>query len=187
MGEGVKLALTGLAGVYRAESTTIADHRGALTRLYCEEELGPALGDRRIVQINHTRTRSTGAVRGMHYQVAPHGETKVVRCTRGSIYDVVLDLRPESPTFKHWIALILSAENRKTVYVPEGCAHGFQTLEPDSELLYLHTAFYTPASEGGISCRDPRLDIRWPLPVIDLSTRDANHPAISRDFAGITV
>lgn len=187
MDQGVKLTPTDLAGVYRAESATIADHRGALTRLYCEQELGPALGTRRIVQINHTRTRTVGAVRGMHLQYPPHAEMKFVRCLKGRVWDVVVDLRAGSPTFLKWHAEELSSESGRMMIIPEGCAHGFQTLAPDSELLYLHTASYNPASEGGFSCHDPRLKILWPLQVIDLSARDASHPQIGPEFAGIAI
>lgn len=185
MGHAVKLTATPLAGVFLAESSAMADHRGALTRLYCEQELALALGARRIVQINHTSTHAVGAVRGMHLQYPPHAEMKFVRCLKGRVWDVAVDLRAGSPTFLKWHAMELSPENVRMMIIPEGCAHGFQVLEVDSELLYLHTASYTPESEGGYSCHDSMFDIRWPLPVMDLSTRDASHPAIAPDFAGI--
>lgn len=186
MGPTVKLRATPLAGVYLAETSAIADHRGALTRLYCEHALAPALGTRRIVQINHTHTYSVGAVRGMHLQYPPHAEMKFVRCLKGRVWDVAVDLRAGSPTFLKWHAEELSPENGRMMIIPEGCAHGFQVLEADSELLYLHTAFYTPGSEGGFSCHDSMLDIRWPLPVTDLSARDASHLPIANDFPGIS-
>lgn len=181
----MKLTATPLAGVYLAESSAIADHRGALTRLYCEHELAPALGARHIVQINHTCTHAVGAVRGMHLQYPPLAEMKLVRCLKGRVWDVAADLRARSPTFLKWHAEELSPENGRMMIIPEGCAHGFQVLEADSELLYLHTAFYTPRSEGGFSCHDSMLDIRWPLPVTDLSARDASHLSIAPDFLGI--
>ena len=181
----MKLVPTALAGVCVAESAAVADSRGSLTRLFCEAELAPALEGRHIVQINHTCTRGVGAVRGMHLQYPPHAEMKFVRCVKGRVWDVAVDLRAASPTFLKWHAQELSAENRRMMIIGQGCAHGFQVLEPDSELLYLHTAFFTPASEAGFSCLDARLDIRWPLPVTDLSARDTSHPPIAAYFAGI--
>ncbi|MDB5858951.1 MAG: dTDP-4-dehydrorhamnose 3,5-epimerase [Ramlibacter sp.] len=183
---GVKLRATALAGVYVAEEPhSVADHRGFLRRLYSESELAPALGERRIAQINHTCTRKTGAVRGLHLQRPPHAETKFIRCLQGRVWDVAVDLRSGSPTFLQWHAEELSPANGRMLIIPEGCAHGFQALEPESELLYLHTASYAPAAEAGFSCTDARLAIRWPLPVVDLSARDAAHPPIGADFTGI--
>ena len=182
----MNLVPTALEGVYVAETSIVADDRGSLARLFCAAELAPALGDRRIVQINHTCTRRAGAVRGMHMQNPPHGEMKFVRCLKGRVWDVAVDLRAGSRSFLKWHAQELSADNRQMMIIAEGCAHGFQALEPDSELLYLHTAVYTPASETGFSCHDTRLDIRWPLPVIDLSVRDTNHPPIGADFQGVS-
>lgn len=161
------------------------DHRGLFARLFCQNELASVLGSRQIVQINLSRTLETGAVRGLHFQRAPHAEMKLVRCLRGRVFDVVLDLRPDSPTYLRWHAEELSGDNLKMMVVPEGCAHGFQVLEPASELLYLHTAFYTPDAEGGVRYDDPRLGIEWPLPVTDLSERDRSYPLISSDFTGI--
>ena len=183
----MKLSATPLSGLYVAEFTAVSDHRGSLARLYCERELSSALEGRRIVQINHTCTHDVGAVRGMHWQYPPQAEMKFVRCLKGRVWDVAVDLRAQSPTFLKWHAEELSPENGRMMVIPEGYAHGFQTLEPDSELLYLHTAFYTPTSEGGFSCLDERLDIRWPWPVTDLSARDASHPLIDPYFLGITL
>jgi dTDP-4-dehydrorhamnose 3,5-epimerase len=182
----MKLTATPLAGVYLAVSATVSDHRGSLTRLYCAGELASALGNRAIVQINQTCTRGLGVIRGMHLQYPPHAEMKLIRCLKGRVWDVAVDLRAGSPTLLKWHAEELTPENGRMLIIPEGCAHGFQTLQANSELLYMHTAAYKPASEGGFSCHDPRLDIRWPLPVMDLSARDANHAAIGSDFAGIT-
>lgn len=182
----MKVNATSIIGLYLAETTTITDHRGELTRLYCERDLVSALGARRIVQINHTRTSAVGAVRGMHLQSPPFAEMKFVRCLKGRVWDVAVDLRSGSSTFLKWHAEELSPENARMMIIPEGFAHGFQALERDSELLYLHTAAYTPAAERGFSCQDRALAIAWPLPVIDLSSRDASHPAIASDFRGIT-
>ncbi|MBI3898540.1 MAG: dTDP-4-dehydrorhamnose 3,5-epimerase [Gammaproteobacteria bacterium] len=181
----MKILHTALPGVLVVEAVPIADDRGAFTRLYCERELASIIGDRRIVQINHSRTAKIGAVRGMHYQHPPHAEMKLVRCLKGRVWDVAVDLRAGSPTFLQWHAEELAPGNARMMVIPEGCAHGFQVLEPDSELLYLHTAFYTPEAEDGVSCNDLRLGITWPLPVADLSRRDSNHPALTPSYPGI--
>lgn len=178
---------TALQGVLIIETTPCVDHRGAFTRLYCEHELAAVMGDRRIVQINHSRTRAVGAVRGMHFQHLPRAEMKLVRCLRGRVWDVAVDLRAGSSTLLQWHAVELSADNACMIVISPGYAHGFQVLEENSELLYLHTDFYTPEAEGGVSCMDPRLSITWPLPVVDLSRRDSSHPPIVADFAGFTV
>jgi dTDP-4-dehydrorhamnose 3,5-epimerase len=138
-----------------------------------------------IAQINHTITRKKGAVRGLHFQHPPHAETKVVSCLRGEIFDVAVDLRSGSPTFLQWHGEILSAGNRKSMLIPEGYAHGFQALTEDCELIYLHTAAYHPEAEGALNVADPRLNIAWPLPFVDLSDRDRSHPLIDKIFHGI--
>jgi dTDP-4-dehydrorhamnose 3,5-epimerase len=181
----MKIHPTRLAGVAVVETSPKYDHRGAFARLYCEDELSAIVGRRRIVQINQSRTHLAGAVRGMHYQHSPHAEMKLVRCLRGRVWDVAVDLRAGSPTFLQWHAEELSADNALMLAIPEGCAHGFQSLETDSELLYLHTAFYTPGAEGGLHCTDPRLNISWPLPVADLSERDRAHPFLTADYSGV--
>lgn len=183
----MKILTTSLDGLTVVESTPLADHRGAFTRLFCERELAPILCGRRIMQVNHSCTLVVGAVRGLHFQYPPHAEMKLVHCLKGRVWDVVVDLRAGSSTFLRWHAEELSDANNKMMVIPEGCAHGFQVQEPDSELLYLHTAFYEPYAEGGLLCTDPRLSITWPLPVQDLSHRDTNHPLLTTDFLGITV
>jgi dTDP-4-dehydrorhamnose 3,5-epimerase len=137
------------------------------------------------VQINHSRTTATGAVRGLHYQCPPHAEMKLVRCLRGAVWDVAVDLRWNSPTFLRWHAEELTQTNTRMMVIPEGFAHGFQVLKPESELLYLHTSFYTAGAEGGLRHDDPILKISWPLSVTDLSPRDASHPLIDPNFSGI--
>jgi dTDP-4-dehydrorhamnose 3,5-epimerase len=181
----VKIAQTALPGVVVVETTPFADHRGAFARLYCERELAPVIDGRRIAQINHSRTTTPGAVRGLHFQYPPHAEMKLARCIRGRVWDVAVDLRAGSRTFLHWHGEELTPDNARMLVIPEGCAHGFQVLEPDSELLYLCTAFYAPEAEGGIYCNDPRLGIAWPLPVVGLSQRDSSFPPIAQDFSGI--
>lgn len=182
----MNITRTAIDGVVVVEVTPFADARGAFTRLYCERELAEVIGMRRIVQINHSRTHAVGAVRGLHFQRAPHAEMKLVRCLKGKVWDIAVDLRAGSPTFRAWHAEELDAERARMLVIPEGCAHGFQVLAPESELLYLHTAFYTPASEGGVRHDDPRLAIRWPLATTDISPRDTTHPLLAADFHGLS-
>ncbi len=164
----------------------LGDDRGYLERLFCTEELHAVLSGKTIAQINHTLTASQGTVRGMHFQHPPHAETKFVSCLRGEVFDVALDLRNDSPTFLRWHAEILSADNHRSLVIPEGFAHGFQTLSDNCEMLYFHTAPHNPEAEGGLNVNDPRLGITWPLPVTGLSPRDAGHPPVKGDFAGVT-
>ena len=176
---------TPIAGVKVLQSDAFRDERGAFARLFCARELQSVFGARTIVQVNHSTTRHVGAVRGMHFQHAPHAETKIVRCLRGRVLDVAVDLRRGSPTLMKWTSCELSPESRRAFLIPEGCAHGFQVLEPDSELLYLHTAYYAREAEGGVRHDDPRLAIAWPLEPVDLSERDRSHPLLPADFDGI--
>lgn len=163
----------------------IEDSRGFLSRFYCVDEFAEMGVGKSIVQINHTLTRQQGAVRGLHFQYAPHSEIKLVSCLKGEIFDVAVDLRRNSPTFLQWHGEVLSAKNRHSLLIPEGFAHGFQTLTPDCELLYLHTERYHPASEGALSVLDPLLAITWQLPITELSERDRQHPYIDQNFQGI--
>lgn len=181
----MKLIATPLPGVFEAEATPIVDHRGQFTRLFCLSSLSAAHANRPIVQINHSMTRTVGAIRGLHYQRAPKAEAKWVRCLRGRVWDVAVDMRCGSPTFLSWHVVELDAKRMNAVFIPEGCAHGFQVLETDSELLYLHTAPYTPGLEGGARWDDPRLSISWPLPATDISDRDKSHTPIEETFEGI--
>lgn len=181
----MKWAGTGIEGLLVAQSPVHGDARGAFTRLFCEHSLQSVLGNRHIVQINHSRTTIVGTVRGLHFQYAPHAEMKLVRCLRGRVWDVAVDLRRGSPTVLRWHAEELSPDNCRMMVIPEGFAHGFQVLEPDSELLYLHTAAYTPGAEGGLAHDDPALRIAWPLPVVGLSERDQRHSWLPDTFEGM--
>jgi dTDP-4-dehydrorhamnose 3,5-epimerase len=176
---------TPLSGVVLVQRKILADQRGFLSRFYCADEFREISVDKPIAQINHTLTRQKGAVRGLHFQYPPYSETKLVSCLKGEILDIAVDLRPSSPTFLHWHGEILSGENRKSLLIPEGFAHGFQALTEDCELIYLHTAAYQPGAEGALNVRDPKLNITWPLPFTDISERDNNHPFIGPDFQGI--
>ncbi len=183
----MKIHPTPVNGLKVVEALPHIDPRGAFARLYCESELMEVIGQRRILQINHSHTAQVGAVRGFHYQKLPHAEMKLVRCLKGRVWDVAIDLRSKSPTFLQWHAEELSPYNTRMMVIPEGFAHGFQVLEAESELLYLHTAFYTPTAEGGLRYDDPRLGIIWPLAIAELSERDANHAYLDSDFQGIVL
>lgn len=178
---------TPLSGLVLVQRKAIEDDRGFLSRFYCAEEYRAAGLNKTVAQINHTLTRKKGAVRGLHFQYPPHAETKLVSCLRGEILDVAVDLRPTSPTFLHWHGEVLSSTNRKSLLIPEGFAHGFQTLTEDCELIYLHTEFYRPEAEGALNVSDPRLAIAWPLPIVDLSARDRNHSFIDENFQGVVL
>lgn len=183
----MNLVDTSIAGAWIIESTAFQDNRGAFSRLFCSRELQEIVGPRSIVQINHSMTHSVGAVRGLHFQNPPHAEMKIVRCLKGRVFDVAVDLRHGSPSFLKWTAVELTPENHLALVIPEGCAHGFQVLEEDSELLYLHTAFYTPNVEGAVRFDDPRIGVNWPLAPTDLSTRDLSHPLLKENFKGIVL
>lgn len=183
----MKVLDTPLAGLTVVESTASHDRRGAFSRLFCSRELHEVLGGRQIAQINQSQTTRVGALRGMHFQYPPHAEMKMLRCLRGRVWDVAVDIRAGSPTFLQWHAEELTPEGGRMMVIPEGFAHGFQVLEPDSELLYLHTAFYHPDAEGGMRHNDPRLGITWPLDPQDVSARDRSHPLLADDFAGVSL
>lgn len=176
---------TRLPGIQVVVRKPLGDGRGYLERMFCVDELHDVFGGRRIVQINHTLTQNKGTVRGMHFQHAPHAEMKFVSCLRGSVFDVAVDLRKGSPTFLQWHAELLSADNYKTLAIPEGFAHGFQTLTDDCEMLYLHTAAYAPGAEAGLNPQDAKLAITWPLPIAGISLRDAAHAPIVDAFEGV--
>jgi dTDP-4-dehydrorhamnose 3,5-epimerase len=187
MGLVMKIHSTPIADLIVAESQAFKDERGAFARLFCEQELSSVIGHRTIVQINHACTEVVGAVRGLHFQHAPHAEMKLVRCLKGKVWDISVDLRPNSPSYKRWYAQELSPQNAHMMVIPEGFAHGFQVLEVGSELLYLHTAFYKPETEGGVRYDDPELAIAWPLPVTDISVRDASHVYMNNSFRGVVL
>ncbi len=176
---------TSLANLSVIQRQPFEDDRGSFARLFCAEEFRKMGLSKQIVQINHSITCQKGAVRGLHFQYVPHAETKIVSCLKGKVFDVAVDLRQGSSTFLCWHGEVLSAGNRHALLIPEGFAHGFQTLEEDSELLYFHTDYYVPAAEGALNVTDPRLNIAWPLPITELSERDHSHPFIGSEFAGV--
>ena len=174
-----------LAGLKLVERQRLGDSRGFLSRLFCAKELAAAGWVKPIAQINHTCTAKRGTVRGMHFQRPPHVEMKLVSCIRGEVLDVAVDVRANSPSFLHWHAERLSADNGRMLLIPEAFAHGFQALTDDVELLYCHSATYSPSAESGLNPQDARLAITWPLSITELSARDAGHPLIESGFEGV--
>lgn len=176
---------TPLQGSYLIDLEPHLDDRGWFARVYCKNEFRRIGHDREWVQMNHSATVEKGALRGMHFQIAPYREIKMVRCISGAVYDVIIDLRRESTTFLQWFGAELSAQNKRMLYIPEGFAHGFQCLTDNCELIYHHTEFYRPGAEGGIRYDDPAVGIEWPSPVTTVSERDKSHPYLERNFKGI--
>ncbi len=164
---------TKLAGAFIIKLEKLEDERGFFARAWCQKEFDDMGINSRIVQANLSYNEKKGTLRGMHYQVSPYQEAKLVRCFRGAIYDVIVDLRSDSPTYKEWIGVELSAQNRQVLFVPEGFAHGFQTLENQTEVFYQVSEFYTPGAEKGARYNDPAFGIDWPLPVSVISEKDA--------------
>jgi len=172
-----KLRSGGLDGLGIIEKRPLGDERGHLMRMFCAEELRPFGWRGQIAQINQTYTRTKATIRGVHFQNPPHAETKIVTCLKGSVFDVAVDLRPNSPTFMQWSAQILSEDNHLSFYIPEGFAHGFQTLSDEVQMLYFHSTAYAPEHESGIMPLDADLNIAWPLPAGTLSERDKSLPS----------
>ena len=163
---------TPLAGAYTVDIDKKADNRGFFARSFCAREFAELGIKPEVAQINLCYNGTQGTVRGMHYQVPPASETKLIRCTRGAIYDVIVDLRPDSPTFRQHFGVELSADNYRALYVPEMFGHGYQTLTPEAEIVYVVSEFYTPGCERGLRYNDPALKIQWPLPVNLISEKD---------------
>ena len=168
-----------LNGAYIIELEPILDERGFFARTFCEKEFRQKGLISHFIQCNIAWSKTAGILRGMHYQIAPHAEVKVVRCTRGAIYDVIIDLRPNSPTYCKWAAVELTPRCNKMLYVPEGFAHGYQTMEPDTEVSYWMSNFYHPASQHGIRWDDPSFDIDWPISNPILSEKDRSYPVFT--------
>jgi len=167
---------TGLPGAVVIELERIADDRGFFARSWCSREFEERGLNGRLVQCNVSRNRARGTLRGMHYQAAPHEEAKLVRCTMGAVYDVIVDVRPESGTYLRSFGAELTAENHRALYVPEGFAHGFLTLTDESEVFYQMSQFYAPESARGLRWNDPLLTIDWPGPVVVIADRDRLYP-----------
>ena len=172
----MKFLETELQGAFVIELETFEDSRGFFARVWCNEEFEEHDLVPRIAQVNTSFNAKAGTLRGMHYQIAPHEETKVVRCIRGSLYDVIVDLRPDSPTYKRWTGVELTARNHRMLYVPAKFAHGFITLEDNTEVMYLISEAYAPEAARAIRWDDPEIGIEWPRPVVEISERDAGWP-----------
>jgi dTDP-4-dehydrorhamnose 3,5-epimerase len=170
---------TNLRDAYLIEVEKRSDERGFFARMWCRKEFEEHGIESQVVQTNISHNIKKGTLRGMHFQINPYQETKLVRCTRGAIHDVIIDLRPDSPTYGEWTGVELSADNYKMLFVPKNFAHGFQTLVDDTEVTYQVTEFYTPGAERGLRHDDPAFAISWPLPVSVISDKDRSWPAFA--------
>lgn len=187
MSNRLEIIDTPLAGLKLIQRKPIGDSRGYFERLFCASELQCLLEGKSIHQINHSLTVKRGSVRGMHFQHPPYAEIKVVSCIKGAVFDVAVDLRRNSPTFMRWHGEVLTSGNHRSLFIPEGFAHGFQTLEDGCELLYFHTMDYMQSAEGGLNARASMPGIQWPEEITDLSARDAALPSSIPDFSGLTI
>ena len=181
----MKMHALPLPGLLRIDTSPNVDPRGEFVRISCSDELSAIRPDISFAQVNLSTTLKRGSVRGLHYQVGPAWEAKMIRCLRGRVFDVAVDLRAGSTTFLQWHAIELDASVHSQVYIPEGFAHGFQTLTDDVQLLYFHTTSWRPDCERRLRFDDPSLAIRWPLPVTSLSEADAGAPVLDEKFRGI--
>lgn len=185
-----KLTITPLRlqGTYLVETNPFEDARGIFARFFCQKEMEKLLQGKQIVNVNYSKNYRKGAIRGLHFQLPPYSELKMPRCIKGKVLDLFVDVRKHSPTFLEWDAVELSEQNMRMVVVPEGFAHGFQSLEDDSELMYLSTQFFSGEYERALNIKDPRLSIELPMDISDISERDSNHPFINdSNFKGIVV
>jgi len=176
----VKFSECGVRGAWLVEPSPHEDARGRFMRAWCSREFAEHAIGFTPVQSNMGLSLRKGTMRGLHYQIAPALEAKLVRCTRGAIFDVVVDLRPASPTYHQWYGTCLSMDNGRMLYVPEGCAHGCQSLEDMTEFLYMASAFYAPGEARGVRYDDPAFGIRWPLPVSSISDQDRSWPLVEQ-------
>ena len=174
-----------ISGLYILKRKPIADSRGFFSRFFCANEYQAAGLTKSIVQINHTYTKKKGTVRGLHFQLPPCTETKIVSCLHGEIFDVAVDIRKDSSTFLQWYGATLSADNKKSFLIPDGFAHGFQTLIENTEVLYLVTECYHPDKENALNAQDPRIGIQWPEKICDRSEKDKAVPFIDANYSGI--
>lgn len=174
----MKFHKTKIEGLYLIEPEPKTDERGSLSRIFCEEEFGKNGLEFKIVQVNHSLTKNKGTIRGMHFQKEPKAEDKIVQCIRGTVYDVAIDLRKNSPTYGQWMAEELNENNKKMFFIPKGFIHGFQTLTDNCELLYFMSEFYSPEHASGVRWDDPFFKISWPIKNPILSEKDKNWPLI---------
>lgn len=178
---------TGIHGVTEIKRRSFSDSRGSFTRLFCPDALEAIGWKGGVRQINHSISAQTGTIRGMHYQSPPFCEAKIIMCLSGAVWDVAVDLREGSATYLQWTAAKLTPTDNNAFYIPAGCAHGFQTLESDTALIYIHDGEYAPRADAGISPIDPRLNIKWPSPGRIMSQKDQQLPLIGEDFRGLKI
>lgn len=178
----MELIETHIKGVFLIKPRVLQDERGLFFRTFCKKEFAEIGFHADFVQFNHSFNLKKGTIRGMHFQVSPYQETKLIRCIQGKVRDVAVDIRKDSPTFLQHVAIELSAENGYSILIPEGCAHGFQTLADDSALIYHHTQYYTPQADAGIRYDDPALNIEWTLPPVNVSEKDKKYALIAEGF-----
>jgi|SRR6478735_6750937 dTDP-4-dehydrorhamnose 3,5-epimerase len=176
---------TPLQGSYTIELMPFTDERGWFARYFCMNEFNQIGHTKEWLQMNHSFTTKKGSLRGLHYQLHPFSEIKLVRCIAGTVFDVIVDLRKDSFTFLQWFGTELSSSNKKMMYIPKGFAHGFQCLTDECELLYHHTEYYKPNVEGGIKYDDSKINIKWPLAVTVISDRDKSHSSLKENFKGV--
>lgn len=176
---------TKLKGAFVILLQLISDDRGGFARTFCKKEFGQIGHTKEFVQLNHSYNTLKGTIRGMHYQVPPYQEIKLIRCVKGIVNDVIIDVRKDSETFLQYVSVELSEQNKKMIYVPEGFAHGFQTLSDNTELIYHHTHYYTPNADAGLNYADEALNIKWNLPVSIISEKDKKYKLINNTFKGI--
>tara|TARA_B110000858_G_C17733575_1_gene441347 strand:+ start:328 stop:873 length:546 start_codon:yes stop_codon:yes gene_type:complete len=174
-----------IEGLYLVELNSIEDSRGSFSRIFCSNELKNVMSNQNIVQINISKNNQKGLIRGIHYQKKPNAEVKLINCIKGKVYDVVVDLRINSKTFLQWCSYELSQDDNKMLIIPKGCAHGFQTLSENSNLLYFHSEFYSPDKEEGINYNDPVISIKWPLLISEVSKKDKEFKFLNNNFKGI--
>ena len=182
----MKIINTPLCDLYEICTRSLDDSRGRFTRLFCEQELAAIRPGLHFPQIILSDTKQKGTLRGLHFQQAPAAEAKLIRCLRGRVFDVAVDIRKNSPTFLQWHAVELSESNDRAIFIPEGFAHGFLSLSDDVQLLYMHTAAWSQQHESGLRHDDPKIAIHWPLAVSHISDRDAGFSFVQDDFAGVT-
>lgn len=178
---------TNIAGLFTVQLKKLEDERGFFTRTFCKNEFKQVGFNKEFVQFNHSYNKLKGTIRGMHFQYAPFCETKLIRCVQGAVYDVAVDLREGSPTFLQHVGVELTAQNMTSILIPEGFAHGFQTLEDNTALIYHHTEFYAAGADGGMRYDDPALKIDWKLPAVQVSEKDKNYNLVDKNFKGIKI
>jgi dTDP-4-dehydrorhamnose 3,5-epimerase len=177
----MRFTSTPLTGAYLVEITKIGDERGFFGRSWCRREMAEHGLDGEIAQVNTSFSRARGTLRGLHFQIAPHRESKLVRCTRGAIFDVIVDLRPESPTYRQWFGAELTADNHIALYSPKGFAQGFITLQDDTEITYFASDPYAPGKDRGVRWNDPQFGIQWPLQPVVISDKDREWPDFTNE------